>query len=136
NVRTTAPGNQYAGASGTSIASPIVAGIAALVKSVHPDWTPRQILQQIRSTCDNTITGTTADNRYMYYGRVNAYRAVQYNKTFTSGQRLPGISSTAVDVLPDNAAESKLTTLDPTPVKITLKNYLASAPNVQVSVRS
>ncbi len=135
NVRTTAPDNQYAGTSGTSIASPMVAGVAALVKSVHPDWTPRQILQQIRSTCDNVITGTTSETRYLFYGRVNAYRAVQYNKTFTSGQRLPGISSTTVDVLPD-AAESKIRTLDPTPVKITLKNYLAAAPNVQVTARA
>lgn len=135
NVRTTVPGNQYAPTSGTSIASPIVAGIAALVKSVHPDWTPRQILQQIRSTCDNAITGTTSTNRFMYYGRVNAYRAVQYNQSFTSGQRIPGISSTAIDVLPESA-ESSIKTLDPTPVKITLKNYLAAAPNVQVSVRS
>ncbi len=38
--------------SGTSMASPVVAGLAALVKSQHRDYTPEQIFEQIRVTAD------------------------------------------------------------------------------------
>lgn len=132
---TTRTDNRYTTASGTSFSAPLVSGIAALVLSVHPNWTPRQVLQQLRSTSDNVITGTTADTRYLFYGRINAYRAVQMNQSFTSGTTVPGVSSIALDVLPD-AAETSIRTLDPTPVQIKLKNYLAPASNLQVSVRS
>lgn len=135
NLRTTLPDNRYTSSSGTSFSAPVVSGIAALVRSVHPDWTPLQILRQIRSTSDNVLKGITTDNRYLYYGRANAYRAVFINQSFTSGQTLPGIATTNIDVVP-GSAQSALTTLDPTPVKIVLKNYLASAGNVQVSVRA
>jgi len=36
--------------SGTSFASPIVAGIAGLIKARHPNWSPQRIATQIRAT--------------------------------------------------------------------------------------
>lgn len=134
-IWTTHTDNRYTVSSGTSFSAPIVSGIAALVRAVHPDWTPMQILRQIRSTSDNVLQGVTTDNRYLYYGRANAYRAVSINQSFTAGQTIPGVATTTIDVEP-GSGQNKLTTLEPTPVKIVLKNYLASASNVQVSVRS
>jgi subtilisin family serine protease len=71
------PNNYAYGTAGTSFSSPIVAGLAALVKSAHKDWTPTQIAEQIRLAADN-IDGKNASQyaRQLGYGRVNAQRAV------------------------------------------------------------
>jgi subtilisin family serine protease len=45
--------NGYGLKSGTSMASPHVAGVLALMKSVHPDWTPAQMLAKIRAQADD-----------------------------------------------------------------------------------
>ncbi len=38
--------------SGTSMASPVVAGLAGLIKAQNPSWSPRRIIHQIRSSSD------------------------------------------------------------------------------------
>lgn len=59
---------------GTSMACPIVAGIAALVLSRNPDYTPAEVKERIQSTA--TDTGKKGfDNEYGY-GIVNAAKAV------------------------------------------------------------
>ncbi|HEY6953550.1 MAG TPA: S8 family serine peptidase, partial [Bacteroidota bacterium] len=58
------------GGSGTSYSSPLVAGLAGLVKSLHPGWTPAQIATQIRLTADSI-------GPVLGHGRVNFGRALQ-----------------------------------------------------------
>ncbi|MCB2205166.1 S8 family serine peptidase [bacterium] len=63
--------------SGTSMASPYVAGLAGLVKSHMPSLTPEQIFEQIRVTSDPI--DHLQHNRYtnkIGKGRINAYRAL------------------------------------------------------------
>ncbi len=52
DITSTALGSSeaYAGDSGTSFSSPIVAGVAALVRAQHPTWTQSQVSTQIRNT--------------------------------------------------------------------------------------
>jgi len=38
------PGNSFEFLDGTSMASPIVTGAIALIKSVHPEWTPEEVI--------------------------------------------------------------------------------------------
>lgn len=65
----------YAPLSGTSMASPMVAGVAALVKARHPDWTPAQIEERLlKSATDAGPKGR--DDRYGK-GVVNAFKAVR-----------------------------------------------------------
>lgn len=45
-------GNLGLNDSGTSMATPMVAGTAALVTSKHPDWTPEQVKADIMNTAD------------------------------------------------------------------------------------
>ncbi|MEN6560639.1 MAG: S8 family peptidase [Acidobacteriota bacterium] len=67
----------YLFASGTSAASPNVAGMAALLKSAKPDLTADQIMQIIRYTADdiNKATLPGRDDR-AGYGRINMERAL------------------------------------------------------------
>jgi len=80
-VRSTYQNNTYINGDGTSFASPLVAGVAALVKAYRPELNALQIAEQLRITSD--IVDTIADNQYFYhkmgYGRVNALRALSIN---------------------------------------------------------
>ena len=50
--------------SGTSMASPQVAGICALLKQVHPDWTPQQVKSWVINNAKNVLYSTGEDNDY------------------------------------------------------------------------
>jgi subtilisin family serine protease len=71
--------NSYTSFSGTSASTPVVAGVAALVKSVHMNWPPGAIAEQIRLAADNIDSNNPSFVRRLGYGRVNAQRAVTAN---------------------------------------------------------
>jgi len=56
NVYSSIPGGGYAMFQGTSMATPHVAGSAALIRQLHPDWTPAQV----KSALVNTATRASA----------------------------------------------------------------------------
>lgn len=62
-------------ASGTSMASPHAAGVAALVLSKNPNLTPAQVRAVLQSSAEDL--GTPGWDPLFGYGRVNAKRAVQ-----------------------------------------------------------
>jgi uncharacterized repeat protein (TIGR02543 family) len=66
--------NPYAGWSGTSFSSPIVAGVAALVASVNPSLSNTQLVSLLEQTADDL--GSPGYDTSFGYGRVNAYGAV------------------------------------------------------------
>ena len=78
--------NGYGTKSGTSMASPHVAGVLALMKSVHPTWTPAQMVEKLRAQADDKACGTTTagpvcvgpveDNSFFGEGVVDALDAV------------------------------------------------------------
>jgi hypothetical protein len=69
-------GSVSVSASGTSFATPLAAGIAALILSRRPTWTATQVRQRMRDTCDHQPNGSGPDPEYGY-GRLNAYKAVK-----------------------------------------------------------
>jgi len=72
SVLTTHPGNTTSSPSGTSFASPMVAGAAALMLSAKPSLTPAQVQTNLRAGADNL--GLASANQGA--GRLNAYKSV------------------------------------------------------------
>ncbi|WP_217547202.1 S8 family serine peptidase [Streptomyces sp. GbtcB6] len=64
----------YTTASGTSMATPHVAGTAALVAEAHPDWTGEQIKEALASTAKTNPDDSVFEQGD---GRVDAVRAVE-----------------------------------------------------------
>ncbi len=67
--------NSYITEAGTSFASPVVAGLAAVLLGVDPSRTPDAIAALIQRTADQPGGGTGWNPTYGY-GRVNMYRAL------------------------------------------------------------
>ncbi|MCD6351165.1 MAG: S8 family serine peptidase, partial [Armatimonadetes bacterium] len=60
---------------GTSFAAPMVSGLAALIKALHPSWGPAQIRDQITSTADNIDRFNPGYAGKLGAGRINCARA-------------------------------------------------------------
>lgn len=110
---------------GTSMATPIVAGVAAMVRLANPTWTPRQVVQQIRGTSENVLAGTStgaASGRPLgYFGRVNALNALT--------MRPPGLTTLQTSI---GAASGIIQDVQPTSISLQCSNVLAPAQNVRV----
>ncbi|MGW8380901.1 type VII secretion-associated serine protease mycosin [Streptomyces sp. ODS28] len=57
----TVPKGGHCPDNGTSFAAPYAAGVAALVRAKHPNWTPQQVVAQLEQTAERSIPGK--DNR-------------------------------------------------------------------------
>jgi subtilisin family serine protease len=64
----------YTAMSGTSMAAPFVSGLAALLRSQHPEWTAAQVTDRIVATVDDV--GPPGRDDFYGAGRINAARAV------------------------------------------------------------
>jgi hypothetical protein len=93
NILSTLPNNQIGPDSGTSMASPHVAGVCALILSVNPCLTAQQVRDIIEQTSQKvggysyTITAGRPNgtwNNEMGYGLVDAFAAVQMAQSMGS----------------------------------------------------
>ncbi|WP_327419089.1 S8 family peptidase [Streptomyces sp. NBC_01233] len=82
-IYSTQPGGKYGTMSGTSMASPHVAGVAALLASTNPGITPAQLRDKLATQAndvacpsDSRCKGTTAKNGFFGEGQVDALKAV------------------------------------------------------------
>jgi hypothetical protein len=73
------PVNGYGFLSGTSMAAPHAAGLCGLVKTRFPGYTPEQVMQRVRVTCDPIDAANPSIAGKLGYGRLNAQRALIRN---------------------------------------------------------
>lgn len=71
----TASGHSYVLLDGTSMAAPFVTGLAALLYSRHPSYTPDQVAQAILQNADS-VGGYSGHNSSFGCGRINAALAL------------------------------------------------------------
>ncbi|MER6734728.1 type VII secretion-associated serine protease mycosin [Streptomyces puniciscabiei] len=69
----TVPKGGHCSDNGTSFSAPYVAGVAALIKAKHPDWTAREVVAQIEQTAERSIAG---HDRLVGWGVVDPVRAL------------------------------------------------------------
>ncbi|MFD3524911.1 type VII secretion-associated serine protease mycosin [Streptomyces sp. NPDC058653] len=70
---TTVPGGGHCADNGTSFSAPYVAGIAALMKSKHGEWSQEKIVAQIQQTAERSIPGR---DRLVGWGVADPVRAL------------------------------------------------------------
>lgn len=75
NIASTYPGNQYAALSGTSMASPHVAAMAGLIRSLNPDLTNREVMDLMISQAVDL--GAKGKDKYYGNGQVDVFRSLE-----------------------------------------------------------
>jgi subtilisin family serine protease len=99
DIYSTTPENEYKDASGTSMATPVAAGVAAVLKSYYPSLTPEQIKTILIKSSLKTYKGKKVikpgskkedKDRYVKFeslgknaGLINLYEAIQMADKFT-----------------------------------------------------
>ncbi len=118
--------------SGTSMASPMVAALAGLVKSNNPSYTAAQVLNCISSTTDPVTSGVPVGP-----GRINAYEALKcssgsgdYVQFKVSSDRI--CAGTSISFADNSATSSPIVNWDWTISSMT-NTLTASGPNPSVN---
>lgn len=123
-----ATNTSYGNQSGTSMAGPNAAGICALVASIHPEFTPLQIAEQVRISSDNI--DASIPSRYkkkVGYGRVNALRALTVN---SPSVRLIEYTLTDKNTGNGNEIFERGESIE---LRVRFKNYLSATKNAVVT---
>lgn len=125
---TTGNNNIYNYNGGTSMASPLVAGAAGIVKSKYPHFEPLQIAEHIRNTADNITANQGSEYRgKIGTGRLNMFRSV-------NDVLKPGVRMELISIIDGN--DSIFIEGDTLRFIVRFKNYLAKADNLIATISS
>lgn len=126
SILSTVPGNEYDAYDGTSMASPVVAAIAAMLRLVRPELLPDEVRAMLRATADDIDTLNLNVIGRIGMGRVNALRAL----TTTNPKHVDVIDASFTDEVRDSVFISG-ERLD---LHLTLKNWLAPITNARIVI--
>ncbi len=129
NINSTSPNEEYVdGVNGTSFSAPLVAGIAALVKTIRPDFSPEQISQQLQATARSIDNDNSGFEGNLGQGFVDANAAV----TDFSKPGLQLVDTKWNDEDEDGFVENGEKVL----LEVSYKNWLSTVNNVAVKLES
>ncbi len=118
---------KYAFSSGTSMAAPLVAGLAALIKTQNPTMSVDQLREQIRITTDNIDAQNSRYADSLGSGRVNALKALT-----ESG---PSVRVAGTRFI-DNGGNGIINAGESVDVTVLLTNYLSPASDLTIELAS
>ncbi|SHF19953.1 Por secretion system C-terminal sorting domain-containing protein [Fodinibius roseus] len=85
----TSYGESFTSKSGTSMAAPVVSGLAALLRSIHPGWSAERIGQQIRTSAVSVENDNASGFAHkLGSGKIDAFNALNTDQ--------PGLKLTSV----------------------------------------
>ncbi|UCF64148.1 MAG: S8 family peptidase, partial [bacterium] len=113
--------------SGTSMSTPIVAGLAGLTYSMFPHYTPDSVINRIKNNCDNIDTLNPSHAGQLGSGRINAFKTLD---------KVIRIRSHAVKDSLQGNGNSRLDYGENVDISITLKNTYQNASDVSITMRS
>jgi len=126
-ILSTAYSNTYASWNGTSMASPVAAGVVGLIWATNPTWNNTQVATQLIMTTDNIDALNPTYAGLLGTGRINAYKAltttpvplVKYENHYTpdGGNNIPEAGETVA-------------------LSVVLKNWWGDAAAVSATIHS
>lgn len=122
SIKSTGFRNAIVTNSGTSMSTPATAGLAGLLKSLHPEWGPLRIAAQIRSSARFIDSG----NNRQGHGIIDAFRAVSTD--------LPSVRVVSSEF--EDSDGNKLGLGESGAIKLQIINYGNTASNLSLQIES
>lgn len=128
NIYTAMSNDIYGYMSGTSMASPVAAGAAAVVLAQNPTFTALQIGEQLRVTCDNiyTIPSNSVYIDKLGKGRINMFRALTESS--------PSVRMT--NIVTTDGNDNTFVIGDTIRLTGDITNFLAATSNLDITITS
>lgn len=107
NIYSTIPNNSYGSMSGTSMATPITAGLCGLVWAKNPTMSPQAVLNCITTTAANiyTISGNSSYSGQLGAGRIDAYQALLCAQSSTNNPPIANFTSDKQVICPGQSIQ-------------------------------
>lgn len=124
--------NGYSSYQGTSMASPVASGVAALIKSMYPELTPLELRERLKMGCDNIDSVNPTYIGKLGAGRINAYNSLMYDK-------LPNISLKSYQITEiEGNMDGNVNPGETVSIKLNLKNRVnwLVANNLDIRLRT